>query len=53
MAGRLRVPAALQQWSAIGSDIVTMVHNFKLYVQSFLRHFDFNTVRHDAILKYI
>ena len=35
MAGRLRVPATLQRWSAMGYDFATMVHDFKLLVRFF------------------
>ena len=33
MVGRLRVPAELQRWSAMGYDFATMVHNFNFLVR--------------------
>ena len=47
MAGRLRVPAALQRWSAIGYDFETMVHDLTIFVQ-FFTFFDVSSISIDC-----
>ena len=47
MAGRLRVPAALQRWSAMGYDFETMVHDLKFFVR-FCTFFDVSSISIDC-----